>query len=377
MAAGRLVSWLRRLDWPTVVTVALLVLFGIATIYSIGVNKNPPDLDRFWRQVIALGIGLVLFLVLIAVDFRIWHSLAWVLYGGAVFLLGSVLLFGAEIRGTRGWFVLEGIGAQVQPVEFAKILLILVFAKYLADRGGRITDLRAFTGCALLLLVPVSLIILQPDLGSALILVATWTGMLLIARVPRRIWLIAVVVAVLISGLAWQFLLRDYQRNRIATFVNPARDPLGFGYNIAQSMVAVGSGELLGRGLGLGPQSHLNFLPEQETDFIFAVIAEELGFIGSVLLLGLFALLLVRIFWLARRAPDDFSLFTLSGIGIVLFVQIFVNIGTNIGIVPVAGVPLPLVSYGGSALIASLAGFGIVESIAARRSISIVERNAF
>lgn len=367
MARGRFFGRLRQLDWSIIVITLLLILFSIATIYSIAVNKTPPDLGRFWRQISALGIGLVACLVLITIDFRVWHSIAWVLYGIAITLLVGVLFFGTEIRGTKGWFVFEPATIQFQPVEIAKVLLVIAFARFIADRSGRIDRPRAFVGNLALMLMPVSLVAIQPDLGSAVIIVGTWVGMLLVAELPRRFWVFTILGAAVIGFIGWNFVLQDYHHNRIQAFLHPELDPLGVGYNITQSIVAVGSGELFGRGLGLGPQSRLNFLPEQETDFIFAVIAEELGFVGAVLFLGLFALLLFRIIRIARQAPDDFSLFAVSGFAILFFIQLFVNIGTNIGLLPVAGVPLPLVSYGGSSLIASLLALGFVQSVAARR----------
>lgn len=364
---ARILALLRHIDWPLAVAALLLILLGAATIFSIGVNKTPPDFDRFWRQCIAFGIGTIAFLVLVSTDFRTWNALAWMLYAAGLALLILVLFFGQEIRGTKGWFAFEPLGIQLQPIEVMKVLFVLAFGRFLADREGQINRPRTFAYALLIIAVPVGLTILQPDLGSAVILFALWVGMLLVAHLPRRAWLVLLIAAVLVSFVGWKFLLQDYQRERILTFLNPERDPLGVGYNIRQSIIAIGSGELLGRGLGLGPQSQLNFLPEQETDFIFAVIAEELGFLGALLLLSLFALLLFRILAVARRAPDDFSAYVVVGFGVLFFIQMFVNIGTNIGLVPVAGVPLPLVSYGGTSLIASVAALGIVQSIAARR----------
>ena len=211
----------------------------------------------------------------------------------------------------------------------------------------------------------------QPDLGSAMILFLTWLAMVLLLPVPKKTILAIFLIILVLAAGAWLFVLQDYQKDRLLTFVQPQRDPLGSGYNVRQSVVAVGSGQVLGRGLALGSQSQLNFLPEQETDFIFAVIAEELGFVGAGLLLLLFASLFLRLYKIARETRDDFGNFLCLGIITYLTIQTFINIGMNLGIAPVTGIPLPLVSYGGSSLVSILIALGIVLNVNGKNQGSI------
>jgi rod shape determining protein RodA len=299
-------------------------------------------------------------------DYRIFKAYSWILYALGLLVLIAVLFFGKTVRGTTGWFSIFGLTIG-QPAEIVKVFLIIALSKYLTDH---IQDLYKFkyiiyTGilCGLFVL----LILLQPDFASAILLLAIWICMLFFTNTKKSHLIFIIVIILLMMVFSWFFLLQDYQKERIITFFNPARDPLGKGYNPIQSIVAVGSGKLWGRGLGLGPQSQLNFLPAQETDFIFAVIAEELGFVGSFVIILLFGLILYRLFKSMNRARDNFSHFLILGTVSMLFIQIFITIGMNIGIMPVAGLPLPLVSYGGSSLITTMIIIGIIEGIIIRQ----------
>jgi len=204
---------------------------------------------------------------------------------------------------------------------------------------------------------------MQPDMGSALIFLALWIGFLLLSHIRKTQLLILFLILALLATSSWFLILKDYQKERIVTFLNPSSDSLNTGYNVIQSIIAIGSGKILGRGLGLGPQSQLNFLPEQEADFIFAVISEELGFIGSSIVLILFGLIFYRIWLLAKHSSNDFTLYLINGILIILFTQTVINIGMNIGMMPVTGLPLPWVSAGGSSLVINLLLVGILENI--------------
>jgi len=227
--------------------------------------------------------------------------------------------------------------------------------------------LRSFAEASFLTLVPVILVLLQPDFGSASILVGIWAFFLLYAGIPWRY----VIVLALAGGIAfligWNFFFAEYQRSRVLTFLDPGSDPLGEGYNVTQAIIAVGSGQWLGSGLGFGTQSQLKFLPESQTDFIFAVVAEELGFLGTALLLGAFIFVFSRLFRLAHKATDDFTCYLILGISSLLFLQFFVNVGMNLGLFPVTGIGLPFVSYGGSSLVVMLMLFAIVQSVATRQ----------
>jgi rod shape determining protein RodA len=244
--------------------------------------------------------------------------------------------------------------------------MIIFLASFLSKKKTKLSVPVRIVASIVLVFVPVFLILKQPDFGSASIIIAIWLGMLLVSGINKKniISLAIVGLAVIFLG---SFFLKDYQKNRLANFVSPGNDPLGSGYNVIQSMVAVGSGGLLGKGLGHGSQSQLNFLPEKHTDFIFAVIGEELGLLGAAITLLLFAFIFYRLKEISRLARDNFGFLVTVGVSFMIFSQFFVNIGMNIGLVPVAGVPLPLLSYGGSSLISILASLGIAQSVFLRR----------
>lgn len=362
------VSWrgqLRLLDPAIIFLTVLLVLLGLAAIYSVTINVDQPDYGEVIRQSIFSIIGFVFLFFGSFFDYRFYRSAAWLIYAAGVVLLLGVLLFGSQIRGAQGWFVIGSV--TIQPVEVAKLCLIIFLSRFFADYHDRDRHWRLIGVSGAATGLYVALVIAQPDLGSAMLMLIAWILMLMCTKVRRSVLLWLFVGIAISAGLAWQFVLQDYQRDRVIAFVNPAADPLGQGYNVTQSIVAIGSGKLFGRGLGLGTQSQLKFLPEAEEDFIFAVIAEELGFVGVVLLLSLFLVLFWRMYRALRNSYDNFSFFLVLGILFMIFIQMAVNIGTNLGLLPVAGVPLPLISAGGSSLIMTLFAIGIVESVIIHR----------
>ncbi len=364
--------WFQYGDWYLIINIFLLMIFGLATLYSLQINVDNPNFEVFNHQLVLAGVGLGLFILISSVNFKVWADYYKIILFSGALLLVAVLLFGADIRGTTGWLVILGQG--FQPVEFVKIALIIFLARLFSQSNYQANLLKGLlvSGCGALLLIV--LVLLQPDFGSAMLLFVAWLGMYFLLPVRKKtVWAIAVVglALVLVFG---QFFLQDYQKERLLTFLNPQADPLGSGYNVRQSVVAVGSGQLVGRGLGLGSQSQLNFLPEQQTDFIFAVIAEELGFVGAGLVLLLFFSLLVRIYAIGSLAKDNFAHFFCLGLICLLTAQIFVNIGMNLGLAPVTGVPLPLISYGGSSLLSMLIFLGIVHNIQIRNKRSLFAR---
>lgn len=369
---NRVARWrdqLRLFDPAIILMTALLVLLGLAAMYSVTINVAEPDYTKVIRQVVFAVLGFVIFFLTARFDYRFFRTAAWLVYAAGLLLLVAVLVVGTEIRGAQAWFVIGSL--TFQPVELAKLLLVIFLSRLFADYHDQREQWRMIVVSGVAVALYVGLIVLQPDLGSAVLLVATWVAMLFFTKVNRAqlAWLI--VGLIVIAVISWQFILYDYQRQRIITFFNPAADPLGQGYNVTQSIVAIGSGQLFGRGLGLGTQSQLKFLPEAEEDFIFAVIAEELGFVGVVLLLSLFFILFLLIVRVLKRSYDNFSFFLVLGILLMLFIQMFVNIGTNLGLVPVAGIPLPLISAGGSSLLVSLLALGIVESVIIHRGAAV------
>lgn len=354
----------RSFDWQLFVCVVFLVMMGLASVYSVDLSRGA-ELFYFKKQLLAFGVGL-LFLFLASISQHIlWRYLAkwWYLFSLA--LLGGVLIFGQTIRGTKGWFSFFGLS--FQPVEMAKIGLILMIA-YIVSRFGRRFDRPLFFfGTGIVTLLFIGLIMMQPDLGSALLLGSVWFGMIW-AVGARRLYLASFVGGVVLLAIAsWFLFLKPYQKDRVANFIDPGRDPLGSGYNIAQSNIAIGAGQFFGRGLGFGSQSQLRFLPEAQTDFVFSVIGEELGLAGVSAMLALFAVIFWRLIVIIRQSNDDFVATTATGILILFFVQLVTNIGANLGLLPITGVTLPFVSYGGSSLVINLLLVGILESMMVRK----------
>ncbi|MFH1508803.1 MAG: rod shape-determining protein RodA [bacterium] len=359
---ARTTLWFRQFDFWLLGAITLLVGLGMLVIFSTTVS------DEGYRSINVQGLALVLGIFVLsflsALDYRYLKNLSYILYVLTIVVLVLLLFFGKTVKGTTGWFNLGFI--QVQPSEFAKVTMLLVLARYFSWCVGRPSRLQFVIVSGILVGIPTIITMLQPEFGSALLLVFMWLGMLLFTGIKRN-YVIALVVVFLVTALlGWNFFLQDYQKERIMTFMQPQDDPLGAGWNMNQAIIAVGSGGLIGRGLGEGSQSQLDFLPEQHTDFIFAVIAEELGLVGTLAVIILFAFLLYRMLRIAYRARDDFGLMLAIGASVLLIAQITLNIGMNLGILPIAGVPLPLVSSGGSALLAMMMIFGILQSVIIR-----------
>lgn len=354
---------LSSFDWLLALSVFVLLVLGLSAQYGIAVGGGG-GFASFTKQLVALGFGICIALALVLWNYRLLQSYAGTLWAGGAVLLFSVLLFGTNRRGTTGWFDL-GI-VDFQPVELAKILLVVVVAAILMRRRSRRVGWREFGATSIPVFIYVGLVLMQPDFGSAALMLGTWIIMLLFAGLDRKI-IASLFGSGVVAGLVgWFAFFEEFQKNRILTFLQPDRDPLGIGYNVTQAKIAIGSGGMSGRGLGFGSQSQLQFLPEAQTDFIFAAIAEELGFIGvSLVVLG-FGLIFWRIGKLLVHARDDFTGYILVGCGAIIFIQMTVNIGMNLGMFPVTGLPLPFVSHGGSSLLSGLMIFGILESIAVR-----------
>lgn len=354
----------RSFDWILFGAAALLLAMGLAAIYSVDLSRGS-GLIFFRKQLIAAGIGLVLLFGASLMQYTFFRSYAKLFYFASLLLLLGVLFFGTTIRGTRGWFMLGSFS--FQPVEAAKVGIIFILAYTIYHFGRRFERPLFFVGTGAMALVPMALVMLQPDLGSAMMLGLIWLGLMLLVG-ARRLHLALLAGAGIVAAIvAWFAVLQPYQKERILTFINPERDALGAGYNITQATIAVGAGKLFGRGLGFGSQSQLRFLPEAQTDFIFAVIAEELGFAGVVALVILFSVLLWRLLIIVKSAADDFSAAAVSGIAVLFFAQFIINVGATVGLLPITGVTLPLVSYGGSSLIINLFLIGVAESMVSKR----------
>lgn len=357
----RLISNLRRFDYILLGAAVLLSAVGMLVVWSVALSQEDPDFGNLWKQGIALAIGLGAAFAIGNMNHRAgeyYNRSMWL--GGAVLLL-AVVLFGTKIRGTTGWFVIGGWS--LQAVEFAKVALVIFLAATLS-RHAYARDFFSILRNGVGVLIYVVLVALQPDFGSATIVLGVWGLLLLVGGIERKTLFAVLGIALLLGAGTWFLGFRDYQRERILTFLQPSRDPLGRGYNLVQSVIAVGSGELLGRGFGSGSQSQLRFLPEAQTDFAFAVVAEELGFVAVVAVLALFATVLFRIFRIARQARDNYTLFLSLGIFTMLGVEIAINIGMNLGMMPVTGIALPFVSYGGSSLLSTFMLIGLAQSMA-------------
>ncbi len=356
---------LRSADWLLLFSVFTLLLFGLAAIYSVELSQDVASFVQVKKQMIAIVVGTVFLLLIALSNYRLLQNYALAFYCLCISLLVLVLVFGETIRGSTGWFVFGPVS--FQPVEMMKVGLIIALSTYFARRAVRPLRLRSLLKSGLIVLLPVVLVLQEPDFGSASVLLGTWFLFLLFIGMPWRYIISIILLMSLAFGASWLFLFEDYQQSRIMTFIDPSMDPLGQGYNVTQAIIAIGSGGLLGSGLGFGTQSQLKFLPESQTDFIFAVIAEELGFLGVMLVLASFAFLFFRLSRHVVNAYDDFTSYLVLGAGSVFFLQFLVNIGMNLGLFPVTGIGLPFVSYGGSSLVAMMALIGIVESIALRR----------
>ncbi|MEK7648857.1 MAG: rod shape-determining protein RodA [Patescibacteria group bacterium] len=354
-------GFFRQSDLILFCSMAVLMGLGFAVLYSMGLGISGDNFFYLKHQTLAFGIGMVALLVLSTVHYQQLRTYSLAFYIATLLILIAVLFLGSTIRGTKGWLAIGGF--TLQPVELAKLGLIIMLARYFSSFTRQVGQLKHIVISGSLALLPIGAVLLQPDLGSAAILFIIWLGMILMSGVPRRYTIAMCIMIALIAVLGWMFVLKDYQRQRVLTFLSPTHDVQGKSYNIRQAQIAIGSGELFGRGLGFGSQSHLRFLPESQTDFIFSVIAEELGFIGVGLLLFFWFVLLSRLVRLMRIVRDDFGVYCVLGVTLLLFSHMAINIGGNLGLIPLTGIVLPFLSYGGSALVIDLIGIGLVESI--------------
>lgn len=363
-----LASWV-HVDVILLAATAALTLCGIAVVYSATRGIDPASYSRFYleRQSLFAVVGAMLGTVAAVVDYRRLRGLAWLLYLVMALVLGLVLTpLGSVRQGARAWFVFGGY--QVQPSEFAKLAFIVVLAHYAARCGGRMS-LRQLVAALILTAVPMLLVLAEPDAGTAVVFLIITMGVLLVAGAQARH--IAVATAAGLTGLSFLLnsgLVQEYQRQRIESIVNPGGDP-GDTFNIEQAQIAIGNGGLTGQGYGQGSQTRSGLVPAQETDFIFTVIGEEFGFLGGVVIIGLLAILLWRIWRSARVAGDLFGSLLSTGVLCMILFQVFQTVGMASGIMPVIGIPLPLLSYGGSSILTTFMSLGLVLNVSMRRHV--------
>lgn len=354
------------LEWQLVLIMLLLCSVGLVLLYSAGYNKQTGESIAFNRQFLSLCVGFAMFMLFALPKPSFWRHMAMPIFAFSCLLLIAVLFNGVVAGGARRWLSLGFI--RIQPSEFMKLALILAMARVFVLKSAP-TDgytLKKLFIPFLVLVIPVELIRLEPDLGTALCHVLIGGSMLLIAGVRFGTFLKLFTVGTLLLIPAWS-LLHDYQKKRVLNFMSPESDPLGSGYHALQSKIAVGSGSYFGKGFMEGTQTQLRFLPEQTTDFIFSVLAEEWGLVGAIIVLFLYAVLLLRVLYIARKSQDSFSAYLCFGVAALVFWHIVINIGMVIGVLPVVGLTLPFLSYGGSSLVVMMSSLGIVFGIAIRR----------
>lgn len=358
---------LKRLNLNILAPAILLGIFGCLTLASLSASDVVP-FQAAWRQIIWFVLGLaVFFLISYFFNHRVLFTqnfFTLAIYTVCLILLIAVLVFGTRVRGTSGWLNFPLL--RFQPVELAKLALIILLAKYFSHWHFEIWRLQRLLVPAIYTGFYVVLTILQPDFGSAVLLVLIWFGMLLVAGMKFKHFVIFVLIGLIIFGFSWNFIFKQYQKERILNFFNPGRDPLGSGYNVIQAKIAIGSGGFWGRGLGQGVETQLRFLPEAKTDFFLAAFIEEWGFFGGTLLCLIFAWLISQLMTIGLRARDNFSRLFVFGYLLLLISQIFINFGANLGFLPVTGLPLSFLSYGGSNLLINFIALGIIQSIKLR-----------
>src|SRR3989344_6544746 len=358
-------SHFKKMDWVLIVSVILLVCFGLAGIWSTGVAKN--DFSNFEKQIIFFVVGFLLMLLISFFDYRILRNNSYLiltLYFLSLALLIGTFFLAPEIRGTNRWYKLGPVS--LDPLEPVKIILIILLAKFFSMRHVEMYKLRHILISGAYVLLMAFIVFLRPNLGGAIILGLIWLGILMVSGIKLKHFLIMSLCFLVVAAFAWQFLLEDYQKGRITAFLFPY-DVLGGSWNQTQAKISIGSGQLIGEGLAQGSQVQYGFLPEPHTDFIFSVIAEEWGILGVSALFTLYGIVIFRILKIAVESDANFPRLFAVGFAMVLISQFVINTGMNLSLLPVVGIYLPFVSYGGSGIIANFVSLGILQSIKVRK----------
>jgi len=356
---------LASIRWGLLAAALALTAIGLATVHSAAAESG---VDYLSRQLVWVAIGVVAMLATFSFNYHTLLSFSLPLYVVSLIALAAVLVLGYEAGGAQGWFRIGSVG--LQPSEFAKLVTALYLTRYLGGLAERALALRQLLTAIAIAAVPMLLIALEPDLGGAAMFAPMLAGMLLVAGVRARYLVVATLAAALLAGAVWSFGMQDYQRQRVLTFLQPASDPLGAGYQVRQSKIAVGSGELAGKGYMQGTQSQLRFLPARHTDFILAVLAEEWGFVGVATVLALYAVYLANAAAVAARARDRAGILLTVGLSSVVAFHVVYNSAMVIGLVPITGIPLPFLSYGGSFTLVNWIVLGLLLGIDLRRYVN-------
>lgn len=368
-----LISHFKRFDW--LIVAAALALSGAGMLSLYGAALHSGDFANFNRQAFFLGVAIIVMAVMSFFDWRIFRessSLILALYAVCLLALAGLFFFGSLNRGVRTWYDLGF--ATIDPIEFFKPVFLVLMAKYFSRRYMAMYQIRHIPFTGIYLAAPIALIFAQPNLGPCLVLVSLWVGILMMAGIRVRHLLILMMAMAAILAVGWHFFMYDYQKERVVSlFV--AHDPLGVSWSQNQARIAVGTGGLWGKGLGAGPQTQYGFLSEPQTDFIFSAIIEEMGLVFAAAMLAMFALLIWRLTRAATRARDNFSKFFLAGLAMLLFFEAAIHVGVNVGFLPIIGLPLPLISYGGSNLISTFAMLGLAQSMIAYHKIAFSDNS--
>ncbi len=351
----------KKLDWTLIIAAVLVCAFGLVAIFSTGMAKS--DYSNFYKQLVFFTVGICAMVAISFLDYRVLRNNSYLIlffYGLAVLGLVGLYFFAPMIRGTRGWYKIGPV--TLDPIEPAKIILLILLAKYFSMRHVEMYKFRHIVLSGIYVAIPAMLIFLKPDLGGTMVLVLMWLGILLVSGIKLRHFVILLLCFAMVAGFAWQFVLKDYQRGRVINFIFPY-DVLGGSWSQTQTKVSIGAGRWLGQGVGGDTQVQYGFLPEPHTDFIFSVIAEEWGLVGISIFFITYGVLIWRILQVAIHSDSNFPRLFAVGFAIVLITQFTVNIGMNLAMLPVVGIYLPFVSYGGSGLVANFLSLGILQSI--------------
>ncbi len=358
-----MIKKLFKIDFALFLPILILLSLGLLILGSLSVSGNQ-TFGPFWRQLVFISIAFIFYILFSNIDYQFFRNYSFIhviIYLTGIGSLVLLLIMGQVTRGITGWFNFGFFS--VQPVEFMKFAIVLILAKYLATRNTDIAHFQHILISSVYAIIPCLLALLQPDLGSVIIIFAIWLVLLLVSGLRMKHFLVILLCILLVGGLGWKYVLRDYQKERIVSFLNPLNDPRGSNYNLRQAIIAVGSGKFFGKGIGWGTQTQLQFLPESKTDFIFASLGEETGFIGITILFSALVLLFKRLYEYAVLANNNFSRLFIIGFMVKLAIETLINIGVNIGVLPVVGIALPFLTLGGSHLVADFIMLGIISNM--------------
>lgn len=358
-------KFFKYVDYSLILAVMAIVFIGMLAISSATDAPSTGDYSYVRMQLVWFIIGFIAMIIIMNVDYKVIGEMALYIYIFCLLMLIAVLLFGKEVHGSKSWLGWGSLG--IQPSEFAKLGVIIMAAKVMSGYEDGIRTIKQLIVVLMYIGIPLLFILAQPDLGTALVFIAVTLGLFIIGGIDYKFMLALLGAAAAALPVVWKYGLKDYQKARLLIFLDPYKDPMGDGFNVIQSMIAIGSGQITGRGLYQGSQSQLNFVPEQHTDFIFSVVGEELGFVISAALLALYAYIIFKSIRISFRSRDRFGMLVVVGIVSMLAFQVFENIGMTMGLMPVTGIPLPFMSYGGSSMLTNMAAIGLILNVGVRQ----------